>query len=57
VGGMRLNFWVSLGVWICASAFFVWWQFLRRPARSSRELRARPVDTGPRMAVPKSRVR
>ncbi|HXH98421.1 MAG TPA: prolipoprotein diacylglyceryl transferase [Gaiellaceae bacterium] len=58
LAGMRINFWVSLGVWICSVAFFVWWQFLRKPSRP-REPKAkpRPVPTGPRMSVPKSRVR
>jgi prolipoprotein diacylglyceryl transferase len=58
LAGMRINFWVSLGVWICSVAFFVWWQFLRKPSRQ-REPKAkpRPVPTGPRMSVPKGRVR
>ena len=53
--GMRLNFWVSLGVFLGSTAFFVWWQFLRdeRPERP----RPRPVPKGPQMAVPKGRVR
>jgi prolipoprotein diacylglyceryl transferase len=54
--GMRVNFWVSLGIWLIAVAFFVWWQFFHAPS-SERESRPRPVPTGPRMAVPKSRVR
>jgi prolipoprotein diacylglyceryl transferase len=29
LAGMRINFWVSLGVWILSLAFFIWWQFLR----------------------------
>ena len=57
--GMRINFWVSLGVWVLASAFFVWWQFLRdrSPAEPDRARASRPVEQGPRMSVPKSRVR
>ncbi len=54
--GMRINFWVSLGVWLCAVAFFVWWQFLRTP-REERPPKPRPVAVGPRMSVPKGRVR
>ena len=54
--GMRINFWVSLGVWICSVAFFVWWQFLRTPAEE-RPAPARAIPTGPKMAVPKGRVR
>ena len=53
---MRVNFWVSLGVWLLSVGFFVWWQFLRRPSDKSVP-KPRPVPTGPRMAVPKGRVR
>jgi prolipoprotein diacylglyceryl transferase len=54
--GERVNFWVSIVVFVCATVFFVWWQFLRRgrsevaPPRSTR-------PTGPAMAVPKGRIR
>src|SRR5690348_9158560 len=54
--GERINFWVSLGVWLIAVVFFVWWQFFHQPT-SEREARPRAIPTGPRMAVPKSRVR
>jgi phosphatidylglycerol---prolipoprotein diacylglyceryl transferase len=58
LAGMRINFWVSLGVWICSVAFFVWWQFLRTPSRHREpKARPRPVPTGPQMSVPKGRVR
>ena len=53
--GQRLNFWVSLGVFVASSAFFVWWQFVRRGSKTPK--RARPVPSGPKMAVPKSRPR
>jgi len=53
---MRVNFWVSLGIWIVSAAFFVWWQFIREPSTTAKP-KARPVPTGPRMAVPKGRVR
>ncbi|HZT53623.1 MAG TPA: prolipoprotein diacylglyceryl transferase [Gaiellaceae bacterium] len=56
LAGMRVNFWVSLGVWVLSVGFFVWWQFLRRPSAEP-AARARPVAAGPRMAVPKGRVR
>jgi len=56
LAGMRVNFWVSLGVWILSVAFFVWWQFLREPSAKPVP-KPRPVPTGPRMAVPKGRVR
>jgi phosphatidylglycerol---prolipoprotein diacylglyceryl transferase len=61
--GMRVNFWVSLGVWIVAVVFFVWWQFLRKPSQprepksKAKETRPRPAPVGPRMSVPKGRVR
>src|SRR5690242_17828150 len=54
---MRVNFWVSLGVWVLSVAFFVWWQFLRDPSAEKPAPKPRPVTTGPRMAVPKGRVR
>ena len=54
--GERLNFWVSLGVFVLSTAAFVWIQFVRRD-RKNPERRARPVPRGPAMAVPKSRAR
>ena len=53
--GERLNFWVSLVVFVCSASFFVWWQFLRKPQPP--KAKSRPIPQGPRMAVPKSRVR
>ncbi len=50
--GMRLNFWVSLILFVVSTAFFVWWQFLRG--------RRRRGPTGPKqptMAIPRGRVR
>jgi prolipoprotein diacylglyceryl transferase len=56
--GMRINFWVSLVVWIASVAFFVWWQFLRVPsAPKAPTVKARKIEPGPTMAVPKGRVR
>jgi prolipoprotein diacylglyceryl transferase len=56
--GLRINFWVSLVCFVAATAFFVWWQFLRHPGEPGRERpRPRPVPTGPAMSVPKGRVR
>ena len=54
--GMRVNFWVSLGMFVLSTAFFVWWQFLR-PESKQPERRLRPVQKGPTMAVPRGRVR
>jgi len=55
-GPLRLNAWVSVVVFILSTAFFVWWQFLRRePGERSEE---RPhAPRGPKMAIPKGRVR
>jgi prolipoprotein diacylglyceryl transferase len=56
--GQRINFWVSLVVFVLSTAFFVWWQFVRKPAEQGgrpRRARPRPVPTGPTMAVPKGR--
>ena len=55
--GERLNFWVSLACFVGSVAFFVWWQFLRTPAPEKPRTRARPAPEGPRMAVPRGRVR
>src|ERR687892_2139169 len=54
--GFRLNFWVSVALFVVAVAVFVWAQ--RRdtgdePARP----RPRPVPEGPKMTVPKKRIR
>ena len=54
--GERVNFWVSLGIWVLSVGFFVWWQFVRRPSKEP-SVRQRAIPTGPRMAVPKGRVR
>jgi prolipoprotein diacylglyceryl transferase len=57
--GMRVNFWVSLGVFVLSVAFFVWWQFLRDPDKVKPQAPPKPrqIPKGPRMAVPKGRVR
>jgi len=55
--GMRVNFWVSLAVWVVAVAFFIWWQFFHARSTDQPAPRQRAVPTGPRMAVPKGRVR
>jgi prolipoprotein diacylglyceryl transferase len=60
IAGLRLNAWVSIVLFIGSSLFFYWWQFRRKDtatpgmpgAPSSRE-----IPKGPRMAIPKSRVR
>ncbi len=57
--GMRLNFYVSLVCFVVATAFFIWWQFVRTPGtdRPKPRARPRPIPTGPAMTVPKGRVR
>ena len=59
--GLRLNAWVSLVVFICSTAFFVWWQFLRGgetgPRWVGRRRRERREPEGPAMAIPRGRVR
>lgn len=54
--GERVNFWVSLIVFLGATAFFVWWQFLREAGDEPRRPE-RKAPRGPAMAVPKGRVR
>ena len=54
---MRVNFWVSLGVWVLSVGFFVWWQFFHEQTEKKPTPKPRPVPEGPRMAVPKGRVR
>jgi prolipoprotein diacylglyceryl transferase len=54
-GPLRLNGWVSLVLFVCSTAFFVWWQFIRRGPDERKRAAARPK--GPAMAVPKGRVR
>jgi phosphatidylglycerol---prolipoprotein diacylglyceryl transferase len=53
--GLRLNAWVSIVVFVLATAFFIWWQFLRGP-RPPKVARVKPPE-GPAMAIPKGRVR
>jgi prolipoprotein diacylglyceryl transferase len=57
--GMRLNFWVSLGVFLVSTGFFLWWQFARREGdwRPPRLRRTPRPPKRPRMEIPKSRVR
>lgn len=54
--GFRLNFFVSIGVFLVSTAFLVWWQLLRHggPEPADPALRA---AGGPSMAIPKGRVR
>jgi prolipoprotein diacylglyceryl transferase len=58
-GGLRLNAWVSIAVFICSTSFFIWWQFLRGREKggSERRRKRKPRPTGPRMAIPRGRAR
>ena len=53
--GMRLNFWVSLVLFVASTAFFVWWQFFHGRRRRRRKAAEPPKQ--PAMAIPKGRVR
>ena len=54
--GLRLNAWVSIVVFVASTAFFVWWQFLRK-GEAEPAVARRPPPKGPAMSVPKGRVR
>lgn len=54
LAGLRLNAWVSIVVFVASTAFFVWWQFLRKRGDHTR---AASPPKGPAMAIPKGRVR
>jgi prolipoprotein diacylglyceryl transferase len=59
--GQRINFWVSLACFVASVAFFVWWQFLRKPSApkppKAKPRKEREVPKGPTMTVPRGRVR
>src|SRR5262249_36794486 len=60
-GPLRLNAWVSIDVFLCSTAFFVWWQVLGRGGKEGGEpsaqrrvrWRRRGEPTPPKMAIPK----
>jgi prolipoprotein diacylglyceryl transferase len=52
--GLRLNFYVSIALFVLAVLAFIWSQ--RRPEQAAR-VRRPPVPEGPKMALPKGRVR
>jgi prolipoprotein diacylglyceryl transferase len=54
--GQRVNFWVSIALFVVSTAFFVWWQFFRT-GEGRAEAPRRAVPEGPAMAIPKRRVR
>jgi prolipoprotein diacylglyceryl transferase len=55
--GLRLNAWVSIVVFICSTAFFIWWQFFDGSLPQRRVKGEEPKPRGPKMAIPKRRVR
>ena len=52
-GGLRLNAWVSLVLFLGSTVFFVWWQFFRREGPRAEGETRKP--SGPKMAIPKGR--
>ena len=48
---------VSIVCFVASVAFFIWWQFIRTPKPDKPKARPRPVPKGPRMTVPRGRVR
>ncbi len=58
LAGLRLNAWVSIVLFVAATAFFVWWQFLRGRGAEPRPPAERSPERPRRgMAIPKGRVR
>jgi prolipoprotein diacylglyceryl transferase len=55
--GLRINAYVSIVVFVLSTAFFIWWQFIRKESGADRPRAKRIVPEGPAMAVPKGRVR
>ena len=56
--GQRLNFWVSVVLFAVSAGFFIWWQFIRKGEDVERRARPlQPPPEGPKMAIPKGRVR
>ena len=55
LGGMRINAWVSLVVFVASTAFFVWWQFGRDRLRGRRLRRQQQAKPPPTMSVPRGR--
>ena len=55
--GLRLNAWVSIGVFVLALIAFVWSQRRRERERPREAAPPPPPPEGPKMAVPKGRIR
>jgi prolipoprotein diacylglyceryl transferase len=55
--GLRLNAWVSIVLFVCSTAFFIWWQFFQGRGLRLRRDASERAPKGPKMAIPKGRVR
>lgn len=55
--GLRLNAWVSIVVFVAATVFFIWWQFFHREEPREKPKQARKIPEGPKMSIPRGRVR
>ena len=57
-GGLRLNAWVSIVVFVLSTAFFIWWQFIHKGWAEDEPRRRRQQEVeGPAMAMPRGRAR
>jgi prolipoprotein diacylglyceryl transferase len=63
IAGLRLNAWVSIICFIASTGFFIWWQVLGHgvepppnPPRKKKVVK-REIPKGPKMTIPKGRVR
>ncbi len=56
-GPLRLNAYVSIVLFVLSTAFFIWWQLLRRETGRDRPRATPVIPHGSAMAVPKGRVR
>jgi prolipoprotein diacylglyceryl transferase len=54
-GGLRLNAWVSVVLFVCSTAFFIWWQFFEGKSWRSRRRGGDEPSERPKMAIPKGR--
>jgi prolipoprotein diacylglyceryl transferase len=55
--GLRLNAWVSIVVFVASTLFFIWWQFFHRDEPREKPAQARKIPEGPKMSIPRGRVR
>ena len=55
--GQRLNFWVSIVLFVLSTGFFIWWQFIRKGPRGGPAGARRSSRRGRRWPIPSRRVR